>query len=596
MTLCWFVSNTAEAVIGAASTRFLMGPSTQFDRMRGIRALLLGGALFGPFLSSFLDAGFVSWNHFKALGFWEVWRTRLCSNVFSVATLAPVIVAWGANRRLSLHEVSLRRLAEAVGLGAGLLTVTLIVFWQESGPATVPTLLYAPLPFLIWAAVRFGLHGTSTGILVVAVLAIWGAVHGRGPFAINSPEQNALSIQVFFVVVSVALLFLATSIAERARTEEQFAKAFRSSPDAMIVSRLKDKSVVEVNDRWEKFFGYRREETIGLKLSSLNIYVSEGDYERLLTETPAETSLHDIELPLRLRTGELRNTVISAKTDEIGGELCLILIIRDITDRKRAEEAQENLAHASRLALVGELTAMVAHEINQPLGAILSNVDAAEILLKAMHPPLNEIRDIISDIKRSEQRADAAIRRMRGLLRKREIQLEPLNLNEIVSDVLQLAAGDAIRRQTLLRSKLAPDLPLVLGDRIHLQQVLLNLIVNGMDAMAGNPPSGRHLTVQTETNGEGAIEVLVADRGPGIPAAETNHIFDSFFTTKKDGMGLGLSIARSIIEAHNGRIWVEKHSAGGAVFHFTLKPAKGAGHAATDTTKLAGPARAQWTG
>jgi hypothetical protein len=225
--------------------------------------------------------------------------------------------------------------------------------------------------------------------------------------------------------------------------------------------------------------------------------------------------------------------VISAKTDEIGGELCLILIIRDITDRKRAEEAQENLAHASRLALVGELTAMVAHEINQPLGAILSNVDAAEILLKATHPPLNEIRDIISDIKRSEQRADAAIRRMRGLLRKREIQLEPLNLNEIVSDVLQLAAGDAIRRQTLLRSKLAPDLPLVLGDRIHLQQVLLNLIVNGMDAMAGNPPSGRHLTVQTETNGEGAIEVLVADRGPGIPAAETNHIFDSFFTTKK---------------------------------------------------------------
>src|SRR5262245_9784233 len=218
MILCWFISNSCEAVIGAASTRFLIGRSIRFDSLRSVSILFLCGALVGPFLSSFLDSAFVSLNQWGNQGYWQVWRMRLCSNAFAALTLVPVILTWGTSRFPSLRSISPRRLVEAGVALLGLLCVTVTVFcWQEAGPARNPTWLYAPLPFLLWAAVRFGPIGTSTGVLSVALLAIWGAVHGRGPFASHSPEQNALSIQAFFIVISIALTFLATSIAERGK-------------------------------------------------------------------------------------------------------------------------------------------------------------------------------------------------------------------------------------------------------------------------------------------------------------------------------------------------------------------------------------------
>jgi two-component system sensor kinase FixL len=579
MILCWFVSNCSEALIGAWSARVLIGPAG-FDRMRSIGILLLCGGLLGPFLSSFLDAGFVALNHWGQQSYWQVWRIRFCSNVFTALTIAPVIVTWGTNR-LTLRSTAPRRLLEAALVMAGLLTVSFIIFcWQPAGPATLPPLLYAPLPFLLWIAVRFGPTGTSTAILSVGLLAIWGAVHGHGPFASHSPAENTLAIQVFFVVVAITFMFLSASTRERARAEERFAKAFRSSPDAMIVTRKEDGYIIEVNRRWEKFFGYRRDETVGRTMVGLNIYISEADRERLLARVAADATFQDMQLNLRLRHGEVRHTSISARSDEIEGVECLILVIRDLTDRKRAEEAQRNLAHVSRLALVGELTAMVAHEVNQPLGAILSNADAAEMLMERENPPLDEIRRIIADIKKNEARADATIRRMQVLMRNRQIQLEPMNLNETVADVLELVAGDAIRRRVQLQPRLSPNLPPALGDRGHLQHVLLNLIVNGMDAMTDIPESGRGLLVETRENDRGELEVLVVDRGFGVRPGDTTRIFESFFTTKKDGMGMGLAISRSIIEAHHGRIWVEKDATGGAAFHFTVQPVKDAGHAA----------------
>jgi PAS domain S-box-containing protein len=341
----------------------------------------------------------------------------------------------------------------------------------------------------------------------------------------------------------------------------------------MVVSHLDDGHIIEVNERWEKSFGFPREEAVGRTTRDLNLYPSDADREKLLACMRGSVPVHDLELCLRTKAGDLRHVQISADTDEIGGQQCRITIIRDITDRRRAEEAQENLAQLSKLAMMGEMTAMVAHEVNQPLGAILSNAETAEILLESEQPKLAEVRQILADIRNDDLRAAAAISRVRALLSKRNFQMQPLDLDDTVSDVLKIIAGDALRRRVHIQKAVQPNLPLVLGDRSQLQQVLLNLLLNAMDAMHDIPEPRRRISVKAAENGQAAVQITVADCGSGVSQEQAAHIFESFFTTKSNGMGLGLSIARSIIEAHHGTLWLDSNSRDGATFHFTLWPA-----------------------
>ncbi|HWN47975.1 MAG TPA: ATP-binding protein, partial [Steroidobacteraceae bacterium] len=245
----------------------------------------------------------------------------------------------------------------------------------------------------------------------------------------------------------------------------------------------------------------------------------------------------------------------------------------DITDRKRAEHAHRQLAHTARLAAVGELTAMVAHEVNQPLCAILSNAEAAETLLSRENPPLDQIREIIVDIRNDDLRADEVIRGIRSLVGRRDIKILPADLNKTIAHVLRLVSGDAMYRRVRIMRSLDESLPLVAVDQAQIEHVLLNLIVNGMDAMHETPEVERELTVQTRMSGVDMVEVAVIDRGCGIPPERLSELFDSFFTTKADGMGVGLSIARWIVLAHGGRIWAANGAAGGAEFRFNLRTA-----------------------
>jgi two-component system sensor kinase FixL len=578
MVLCWFVSNTFEALIGAAGIRFFPRVSPKFNRMRDIFILFLCGALVGPFLSSFLDAAFVSLNHLGNQGYWDVWRMRFCSNAFAAFILLPAILKWVPGKLAVFLKVPWLRFFEASAAFLGLMAVSVIVFCiQDIGPAAQPALLYVPLPFLLWIAARFGPAETSAATCCVALIAIWGAVHGHGPFAYHLPKQNARSIQTFFSIVSVTLLSLTIAIGERRRAEERFTKAFHSSPDAMLISRLKDGHIFEMNERCEKMLGFQRDETIGRTVDEINICASPEDRERLIAGISVGKGMHDLALCLRTKRGGVLHTLVSADIEDIDGEDCLITVIHDVSDRKRAEEAQQNLAHASRLAVAGELTAMIAHEINQPLGAILSNAEAAELLLEAENPPLAEIREILSDIRKNDLRADESIRRIRNLLRKQEMLMKPLDLNETIAATVQLLAGDSLRRHVAIEKDLAEKLPLIFGDPIHLQQVLLNLILNGIDAMDNTPGSARRITIRTKQRDDENIEVTVTDCGHGIAPDIMPLIFDSFYTTKQNGMGLGLSIARSIIEAHEGRLWVENNPSRGATFHFTVRTARGGG-------------------
>jgi two-component system sensor kinase FixL len=259
------------------------------------------------------------------------------------------------------------------------------------------------------------------------------------------------------------------------------------------------------------------------------------------------------------------------------GTLVLTAIV-DITARKQAEaealRQRAELAHVARVSTMGELAASVAHELNQPLGAILANAEAADLFLNKNPPALDELRAILIDIRQDDERASEVIRRMRALLRKQELDRQPIEINSVVEDVLQVVSGDAALRKMAISAELSPGLPKILGDRVHLQQVLLNLVLNGMDAMAGEPRERRRISIRTRSSTAGLVELAVMDLGHGIELEKLSHLFEPFYTTKPNGMGMGLSISRTIIEAHRGRIWAENNASAGATFRVTL-PAVG---------------------
>jgi signal transduction histidine kinase len=247
--------------------------------------------------------------------------------------------------------------------------------------------------------------------------------------------------------------------------------------------------------------------------------------------------------------------------------------------RRRAEgEARHHLAavaHLDRLAAAGQMTASLAHELNQPLGAILRNAEAARMVLSSAAPALDEVRDIVDDIRKDDRRASELIRRLRSLLQKHELEMLPLDINDLVMETVAIMTADARSRDVNVEIDLSNTGATVVGDKVHLQQTLLNLLINGIEAAASMPPDRRRLTVRTVRD-RSWVQVAVCDTGPGIPAEVAPRMFEAFYSTKGEGrgMGMGLSIANSIVETHGGRIAAANNPEGGATVHFSL-PAHG---------------------
>ena len=230
------------------------------------------------------------------------------------------------------------------------------------------------------------------------------------------------------------------------------------------------------------------------------------------------------------------------------------------------------LAHMNRQATAGQLSASIAHELNQPLGAILNNAEAAALIIDSPSPDLEEVKAIISDIKRDDQRASEVIKRLRRLLSQGSFDPQEINLNEVVREVLKIVSAQAAARDVRLDSKLAQERLRVNGDRVQLQQVVLNLVVNGIDAIAEMPNGVREVVCRSWAS-DGLAVVSIRDTGPGIPSDRLERLFEPFFTTKHNGMGMGLCIAHTILEAHGGKISAEGRP-DGAVFHVSLPLAK----------------------
>jgi C4-dicarboxylate-specific signal transduction histidine kinase len=280
----------------------------------------------------------------------------------------------------------------------------------------------------------------------------------------------------------------------------------------------------------------------------------------------------DFEHRLLMPDGHIKHVHIVGHPafDEVGNFVEFVGAVMDVTERHRAEEERQAIAHANRIATMGQLTASIAHEINQPIAAVVINAEAALRWADMAPPELQEVRQALNRVARDGRRAGEVISGIRALIAKVPPGKDGLDINNMILEVIALTRSEIRRNGVTLRTRFAPDLPLVHGDRVQLQQVMLNLILNAVEALSEIGEGSRDLLISSEDGGADCVRVAVQDSGPGLSPQSVDRLFEAFYTTKPKGMGMGLTICRSIIEAHGGRLWATVNESRGAVFRFTL--------------------------
>jgi len=367
-------------------------------------------------------------------------------------------------------------------------------------------------------------------------------------------------------------------ITKRRLAEERFRLVVEAAATAMIMVNKKG-GIALINKRVENLFGYKRDELIDQPVEMLvpERFRSQHVSDRQGYFGDAQTRPMGAGRDLFGRRKDGSEVPVEIGLSPIHtSEGCFVLAsIVDISERKQAEleaaRQRHDLAHLARVSALGELSSSLAHELTHPLTSILSNAQAAQRFLAGDDVDLSEVREILNDIVAEDERAGEVIHRLRLLLRKGEAQkhCDDVDLNEVAREVVKLMRNDLINQNVTVAIDLAQNLPSITGDRVQLQQVLLNLVLNACEAMNNPDSSERQLLIASRLE-NGAVRMSVTDRGRGIPAEKTEQVFERFFTTKKEGMGLGLSICRSIIDAHEGKIWATHNADRGATFHFSL--------------------------
>jgi PAS domain S-box-containing protein len=348
---------------------------------------------------------------------------------------------------------------------------------------------------------------------------------------------------------------------------------FESSPDAVAVIGS-DYRYQRVNPVYERNWGMPAEKIVGKHIADL---VGPEVFKQIKPQLDRCFRGEEVRYgewftnALGRRYMVVTYTPLRPGLDRVEAAL---IVSRDLTDHMLASEAlreaQAELAHVNRVATMGQLTASIAHEVNQPIAAVVTNAQAALRWLGADPPNLEEVRQALDEIVKCGNQAADVIGQIRALIKKSPPRKGRFDLNEAIRDVIALTHREVLQHGVSLRTELATGLPPATGDRVQLQQVVLNLIMNAIEAMASVDAAARQLLISTEADPSGGISVAVADSGPGLDPQNVGRVFDAFYTTKPEGMGMGLAICLSIIEAHGGRLWVTANEPQGAVFHFTL--------------------------
>jgi two-component system, LuxR family, sensor kinase FixL len=366
-------------------------------------------------------------------------------------------------------------------------------------------------------------------------------------------------------------------ITERRQAQERFRLVVEASPTGIVLFNAQG-HIVLVNARAEKLFGYERQELIGqdVDLVMPERFRDESPFHRTSfhTATATQAVRAGLELFARHKNGTEFPVEIGSSLIE-GPEGTLVLsVIVDISVRKQAEaearQHREELAHLSRVGIMGEMAGSLAHELNQPLTGIVNNASAGRRFIAKRRADFPKLDSLFEAIVADGRRAGEIIRGIRSMVRKGEVIRDAVNLNEVIASVLQFVRSDALGRQCALVTEPDPRLALVEADQVQLQQVLLNLLVNAIEAMDETPAAERRVIVRSECEPGGRARVSVRDFGIGLPAEEPQRIFERFFSTKREGMGMGLAIARSIIASHGGELAAANVQGGGACVYFSL--------------------------
>jgi PAS domain S-box-containing protein len=376
---------------------------------------------------------------------------------------------------------------------------------------------------------------------------------------------------------------LKLQIAERKRAEEKLRQSQAYLADAQRLThtgswvRGPGRDALHLSEEWYRLYGFDPED--GLPAWEKRLERIHPDdrarWQGALDRAIVEKSNYDVEFRILLPDGTVKHihTVGHPILNASGDLVQFVGSSTDITERKHAEEAmrqaQADLAHVTRVTTIGELTASLAHEIRQPIAAAVTNANTCLRWLNRDHPDVEEAREAASRIVKDATRASEIISRIRLLFKKGTLQQELVDVNEVIREMIVLLHGEANRYSMSLRADLVEDLPQVMADHVQLQQVLMNLMLNGIDAMKNISGSGE-LTIKSQQGEDGQLLISVSDTGVGLPSQQADQIFNAFFTTKPQGTGMGLSISRSIVESHGGRLWAAANSSRGASFYFTL--------------------------